>query len=29
MPPRTVKEIPRPERKSGLTDAFVQQIFND
>lgn len=26
MPARTVKEIPRPDRKSGLTDAFVQQI---
>src|SRR5260370_42661802 len=27
MPARTVKEIPRPDRKSGLTDAFLQQIF--
>src|SRR5258707_6092660 len=26
MPPRTVKGIPRPDRKSVLTDAFVQQI---
>jgi len=26
MPARTVKEIPRPDRKSGLTDAFLQQI---
>ena len=26
MPPCTVKGIPRPNRKSGLTDAFVQQI---
>jgi hypothetical protein len=26
MPPRTVKGIPRPDQKSDLTDAFVQQI---
>jgi len=27
MPLRTVKGIPRLDRKSGLTDAFVQQIW--
>src|ERR1700737_5010519 len=27
MLPRTVKGIPRPDRKSDLTDAFVQQIY--
>jgi hypothetical protein len=29
MLPRTVKEIPGPDRKSKLTDAFLQQIYRD
>src|SRR4030081_968261 len=27
--PRAVKRIPRPDRKSGLTDALVQQIYQE
>jgi hypothetical protein len=27
--PRTVKRIPRPDRRSGLTDALVQQIYQE